>query len=570
MSHGASESFISKYVFSTDHKMIGKQYMITGLMMALVGGSAAGLIRTQLATVAADGTGSILSPQAYNAVVTFHGSMMVFWVAMPILVAGFGNMLIPLMIGADDMAFPKLNMASYWLFLVSALVVLASIFVPGGTAAGGWTSYPPLSANPAFSGVNWGITLWLIAVALEFIAFLMGGINFITTAINMRAPGMSMWDLPLFVWEELAASIVFMLSAGPLIGGAVMLLLDHTAGTAFFDPNKGGDPILFQHLFWFFGHPEVYVILFPAFGIIAEVLTAHSRKGLFGYRMSVWAVVVTSLLGFIVWAHHQFIAGIDPRLATPFSITTILISVPVAVSMFSFMATLYKAQIRFTTAMNFALGFLVCFLLGGVTGIVNGTPAADVYIHDSYYVVAHFHYAFYPLVFLAGSAGIYHWYPKMFGRMMDEKLGWIHFVGSMIGFNMIFLPQFNLGLMGHHRRIAIPTQYEFLSTPTAMLLQDISTVGLFVLFAATVPFIINFFLSMFKGELAPANPWNATTLEWQCPSPPPHGNFAEPPVCYRGPYEYSPAGDGPDFIPQNQPPAGEHAVPVNPAVVVTH
>jgi cytochrome c oxidase subunit 1 len=559
MSDAEPEGFLRRYVFSTDHKVIARQYMLTGLIMALVGGAAASLIRAQLAAVEPGGTGGLIDPQLYNGIVTFHGTLMVFWVAMPLLVAGFGNLLIPLMCGTDDMAFPRLNMLSYWIFFLSTVVLLASLFVPGGTAAGGWTSYPPLASRPDYSGVNWGITLWILAVALEFVAFLMGGVNFITTAINKRAPGMSMWDLPLFVWEEVAASIVFMLSVGPLIAGAVMLLLDHTAGTAFFDPTRGGDPVLFQHLFWFFGHPEVYVILFPAMGIAAEVITAHARKTLFGYRMIVWSVIATALLSFVVWAHHQFIAGIDPRVATPFSITTILISVPVAVTIFGLIGTLYQGSVRFTSAMLFGIGFLAMFLLGGVTGIINGAAATDIYIHDSYYVVAHFHYTLYPLVFLAGSAGVYHWFPKLFGRLMDEKLGLVHFLGTMVFFNLTFLPQFNLGLMGHHRRIAVPTAYEFLSSDTALWLQDLSTIGAAGLLAAQVPFIWNFFWSMFRGAEAGANPWRTTTLEWQCPSPPPHGNFETPPICHRGPYEYSPPDTDDDFLPQNLPPAARPA-----------
>jgi cytochrome c oxidase subunit 1 len=559
MSDAEPEGFLRRYVFSTDHKVIARQYMLTGLIMALVGGAAASLIRAQLAAVEPGGTGGLIDPQLYNGIVTFHGTLMVFWVAMPLLVAGFGNLLIPLMCGTDDMAFPRLNMLSYWIFFLSTVVLLASLFVPGGTAAGGWTSYPPLASRPEYSGVNWGITLWILAVALEFVAFLMGGVNFITTAINKRAPGMSMWDLPLFVWEEVAASIVFMLSVGPLIAGAVMLLLDHTAGTAFFDPTRGGDPVLFQHLFWFFGHPEVYVILFPAMGIAAEVITAHARKTLFGYRMIVWSVIATALLSFVVWAHHQFIAGIDPRVATPFSITTILISVPVAVTIFGLIGTLYQGSVRFTSAMLFGIGFLAMFLLGGVTGIINGAAATDIYIHDSYYVVAHFHYTLYPLVFLAGSAGVYHWFPKLFGRLMDEKLGLVHFLGTMVFFNLTFLPQFNLGLMGHHRRIAVPTAYEFLSSDTALWLQDLSTIGAAGLLAAQVPFIWNFFWSMFRGAEAGANPWRTTTLEWQCPSPPPHGNFDTPPICHRGPYEYSPPDTDDDFLPQNLPPAARPA-----------
>ncbi len=552
MSHGTPESFLRKYIFSVDHKVIGKQYMITGLLMALIGGFFAFGFRSQLAWPGEPVLGfGVLAPHAYNSLVTMHGTIMVFWVAMPILVAGFGNILVPLMVGAEDMAFPRLNMLSYWVFFLSTVVVIASLLVPGGAAAGGWTSYPPLSGSVEASGVDWGVNLWILAVALEFTSFLIGGVNIVTTAVNLRAPGMRMWDLPLFVWDEVIASIVFMLSVGPLVAGAAMLLLDRTAGTGFYAPAAGGDPLLFQHLFWFFGHPEVYVLLLPAFGIMSEVICVNARKTIFGYRAMLWSMITAGLLSFVVWAHHQFVSGIDPRLAFPFSVTTILISVPFAVHVFGFLATLYKASIRFTVAMAFTLGMLSLFLIGGVTGILNGSAAADIFIHDTYFVVAHFHYTLVPIVLFASFSGIYHWYPKIFGRYLSEKLGWLHFAGTYLFFNVTFIPQFSLGLMGHHRRIANPLIYDFLHEGQG--LQVMSTVGLIGMLISQIPFVYSFFNSMVRGPRAERNPWQATTLEWATASPPPHGNFDEPQACYRGPYVYSPPGDGPDWIPQNQP-----------------
>ena len=551
----APQSFFWRYVISTDHKMIGKQYLITGLLMALVGGFAAYVFRMQLAWPqhSVPGYGAVGAAQ-YNALITMHGTIMVFFVAMPVLLAAFGNLLIPLMIGAPDMAFPKLNALSYWIFLPASIILIASFFVHGGAAAGGWTTYPPLSGGSAGTGVTLGVDLWIAAVALEFAAFLLGGINFITTMLNMRTKGMRLFDVPLAVWMIVVASVLFMMSVGPLIAGAVMLLMDRHLGAGFFVPAAGGDPLLFQHLFWFFGHPEVYVILLPALGILTEVITAHSRKPLFGYRMIVYSTLATGLLSFIVWAHHQFVSGIDPRLAAPFSLTTIMISVPLAITLFAYIATLYKGSIRFTTAMLFALGALVTFLLGGVTGILNGSAAADVYIHDTYFVIAHFHYALFPTTFLASFAGLYHWYPKFFGRKMSEGLGKLHFAGTFFFFNLTFLPQFVIGLMGHQRRISDPSYFPHLAGTQGY--HVLSTIGLLGLLASQIPFIVTFFVAMFKGEPAGDNPWEATTLEWTTPSPPPHGNWPVMPTVHRGPYDYSLPGEDKDFCPQTQPVRG--------------
>jgi cytochrome c oxidase subunit I len=561
--HGHGElSFWRKYIFSVDHKVIGKQYLTLGLLMALVGGASAYVIRWQLAWPESQIplTGWVpepsmyeghLDPSFYNQLVTMHGTIMVFFVAMPILLGGLGNFLLPIMVGADDMAFPRLNMMSFWTICTAALVLLSSFFIPGGPASAGWTGYTPLSDNPIYTGVNWGINLWLLALALEFSSFLMGGINFLTTAINMRAPGLSFFRLPLMVWMQLTAALLFMLSVGPLIAGAVMLLLDRIVGTSFFLPDRGGDPLLWQHLFWFFGHPEVYVILLPGVGAVLEILPVFARKPIFGYRTIIYSTIIAGVLSFVVWAHHMFVSGIDPRLATPFSITTILISVPFAVMVFAMIVTLWGGSLTFPTPMLFALGFLVTFLVGGVTGIFNGSAAVDIYIHGTYFVVAHFHYTLFPTIFFGGFAGIYFWYPKMFGRMMNETLGKIHFWLTFFAFNLVFLPMFRLGIGGHMRRIYNPLQYEFLR-PLAPVNQFI-TVAAIVLLLSQLPFIANFVTSMWLGKQAEANPWRANTLEWAAPSPPPHGNFETIPTVYRGPYEYSRPGAETDWLPQDRP-----------------
>jgi len=545
---------ILKYIWSTDHKIIAMQYLFTGMFMGVVGGLMAYVFRMQLAFPGLPVPGfGVVSPGQYNALVTNHGSIMIFWVAMPVLIAALGNYLIPLMVGADDMVFPRINRLSFQIFFVSAVLILVSLVVEGGGFGGAWTAYPPLSAASEYNLTRLGATLWLLAVALEFVAFLLGGINFIVTAMNSRAPGMKAYDIPLVVWMIVIASIVFMLSVGPLIAGAVLLLFDQTLGTGFFDPGRGGDPILWQHLFWFFGHPEVYVVLLPAIGIVIEVITTFARKKVFGYKIMLYTAVATGVLSFFVWAHHQFVAGIDPRMANVFTVTTLLISIPVAELLFVIIATLYGGSIRFTVPMLWALAFMAEFLIGGVTGIFLGASGADIYLHDTYFVLAHFHYTFFPIAIIATFAAITYWFPKMFGRMMDERLGKIHFWGTIIPFNFIFIPLFVLGLGGQHRRI-----YNFQHFPELAAMQPfriLATVALVIMLLFQIPFFYNFFRSMRKGTPAGRNPWKANTLEWTTESPPPHGNWPrdELPRVYRGPYEYGHPDREEDYWPQNLP-----------------
>ena len=555
MSHAHEMSFSEKYIFSTDHKIIGLQYMFTGIFMALIGGFFVYVFRMQLAFPGIEvpfyGT---VTPLAYNSLVTNHGTIMIFWFAMPVLIAAFGNILIPLMIGCDDMVFPRINRLSFQIFLLSAIILIASFFVPNGGFGGAWTAYPPLSANAAYSATPLGAPMWLIAVALEFVAFLLGGINFITTLMNARAPGMTMYRIPMACWMIVIASILFMCSVGPLIAGAVMLLFDQTLGTHFFDAAGGGDPLLWQHLFWFFGHPEVYVVLLPAMGFVADIMAVMARKKLFGYKTILYSVFATGILSFVVWAHHQFIAGIDPRMANLFTVTTLLISVPIAELCFVYIATLYGGSITFNTPMLWALSFMVEFLIGGVTGIFLGASGADIYFHDTYFVVAHFHYTFVPIAIIGFYCGITFWFPKIFGKMMNDTLGKIHFWGTIIPFNFIFIPLFLLGAAGQHRRIYNFENFQDLALPEFFNLRVIATVSLIVMIAFQFVFLYNFIITMRKGKKAPKNPWNSNTLEWTAESPPPHGNWPVLPTVYRGPYEYGhPDRTETDFWPQDEP-----------------
>ena len=560
--HGDELSFWRTYVFSVDHKVIGKQYMSLALFMMLIGALTAMLIRWQLAWPETPVPGfswvpeptmfeGVVPPEFYNALITMHGTIMVFFVAMPFLLGAFGNFLIPLMVGADDMAFPRLNMMSFWTIFTASMILVASFFVPGGAAAAGWTGYAPLSADPQYTGVNWGINLWLIALALEFASFLMGGVNFLTTAINMRAPGLTLMRLPLMVWMQLTAAVLFMLSVGPLVGGAVMLLLDRTIGTGFFRPERGGDALLWQHLFWFFGHPEVYVVMLPGFGMLLEIFPVFTRRPIFAYRAIIYSTIAAGALSFVVWAHHMFVSGIDPRLATPFSVTTILISVPFAVMVFSMVASFRGGSISYPTPMLFAVGALATFLIGGVTGIFLGSAAVDIYLHGTYFVVAHFHYTLFPSALFGGFAGMYFWFPKMFGRMMNETLGKIHFWITLVAFNCVFIPLFLAGAAGNMRRVYNPMQYDFLKHLAPI--HRFATIATIVLLIGQIPFIINFFWSLFAGQPATDNPWKANTLEWATSSPPPHGNFEHVPTVYRDPYEYSLPGMTEDYLPQYAP-----------------
>ncbi|MGB0647431.1 MAG: cytochrome c oxidase subunit I [Bradymonadia bacterium] len=548
------ETFLEKYLWSTDHKMICLQYLFTGMIMAAIGGYMAYAFRMQLAYPGEHvPLFGLVSAAEYNSLVTNHGTIMIFWVAMPVLIAAFGNYLIPLMIGCDDMVFPRLNRLSYQVFLLSAIVLLASFFVDGGAFGGAWTAYPPLSAKAEYNLTPLGSTLWVVAVGLEFVAFLLGGINFITTMMNSRAPGMRLWDIPIVVWMIVVASILFMASVGPLLAGAFMLIFDQQLGTGFFDPARGGDPVLWQHLFWFFGHPEVYVVLLPAMGIVAEVITVFSRKKLFAYKVVLYTTFATGILSFFVWAHHQFISGIDPRMANIFTVTTVLISVPLAEMMFVYIATLWGGAISLTVPMLWALSFLATFLIGGVTGIFLGASGSDIYMHDTYFVLAHFHYTFYPIAIIGVFTGLTYWFPKMFGRHLNEFWGKVHFWLTIISFNCIFLPLFVLGAAGQHRRIFDHTNYPDLAQDWMLQTRQFATIALVVMLLSQAIFLVNFFVSIFKGKKAERNPYNANTLEWIAPSPPGHGNFEEMPTVYRGPYEFSVEGREQDYWPQNEP-----------------
>ncbi|MBZ5698935.1 MAG: cbb3-type cytochrome c oxidase subunit I [Acidobacteriia bacterium] len=550
----AEQGIFQKYFWSTDHKIIAMQYLFTGMAMGLIGGYLAYVFRMQLAFPGHSVPGfGIVTPGEYNTVVTMHGSIMIFWVAMPVLIAAFGNFLIPLMIGCDDMAFPRINRLSYQIFLLSAVVLVASFLVKGGAFGGAWTSYPPLSASGAYNLTPLGASLWLVAVALEFVAFLLGGVNFIVTAMNSRAPGMTMYDIPMVVWMIVLASIMFMASVGPLIAGAVMLLFDQTLKTGFYDPARGGDPLLWQHLFWFFGHPEVYVVLLPAIGIVAELLTVFARKKLFGYKTILYTTWATVIISFLVWAHHQFVAGIDPRMANIFSVTTLLVSVPITEMVFLYIATLYGGSIRFHTPMLWAVAFVAEFMIGGVTGIFLGASGTDIYLHDTYFVIAHFHYTFVPIAIFSVFGGLTYWYPKMFGRMLNDTLGKVHFWGTAIPFNLIFIPLFITGAAGDQRRTYNYALFAEQSRPVLQHLRMFATFGLLVMLLFQLVFLFNFFWSLRHGRRAEANPWMANTLEWTVPSPPPHGNFAKLPTVYRGPYEYGVPGRIDDYWPQDVP-----------------
>lgn len=558
--HAAPQGFIRKYIFSLDHKVIGLQYFFLALTAVWVGMFLSLLMRLHLiwpnAVLPLVGE---IKPETYLSLLTMHGTIMVFFVLTTAPQGGFGNYFLPIQIGAPDMAFPVLNMLSFWTTFVAFVVMICAFFVTGGAPLHGWTGYAPLSALPsAGPGEQLGADLWITSIAIFCIASLMGALNFLTTTLDMRAKGMTMMRMPLTVWSWFITAILGLLAFGVLLSAGILLLMDRNLGTSFYVPlvvvngqimgHKGGSPLLWQHLFWFFGHPEVYVVAVPGLGIIQEILPVFGRKPIFGYRTLVWSAVAAGVLSFTVWAHHMFLSGMNPTLASPFSVTTIAISIPFAVMLFCMIATLWRAQIIFATPMLFALGALANFILGGVTGIPLGTDATDIYLHDTYFVIAHFHNTLVPTVFIAGFAGIYYWFPKMFGRMMNETWGKVHFIFTWVGFNLVFIPLFLIGLGGGQRRMYMLKAYTYYKP--LQPLHVIATIGLLLIIAGQIPFLVNFFVSMFRGKQAEANPWNANTLEWATDSPPPHENFHIIPTVVRGPYEYSVPGMEQDWAPQ--------------------
>jgi len=551
-SHEHKQSFISHYIFSTDHKMIAKQFLLLAAVMACFGGFMAYLIRWEVAfpNVPAPFFG-LVSPDKFNAIITLHGTIMIFFVGMPFLSAFPSNFLIPLMIGARDMVFPKINMASFWLTFAGATLLISSFFVPGGPVAGGWVGYPPLSASSAFTGVKWGAVLWLLSLACAFFSSSLGGLNYLVTVVTLRTPGMSYTRLPMTVWFLLASAVSFFFSVGPLIAGAFMLLMDNVFGTGFFLPAKGGEPMLWEHLFWFFGHPEVYVLFFPALGMGLDIMATFTRKPIFGYKLILGSTIAAILLSFIVWAHHMFMSGLNPALATPFSITTILISIPFALIIFCMFATLRHGSIRLELPMLWMLGFLTTFLVGGLTGIFLGSAAADIYLHGTYFVVAHFHYTFFPSVFFGGFSAVYYWFPKMYGRKLNEKLGLLHLGATFLFFNGTFWPLFRVGIGGMIRRVADPSQYpQYHQFANWNIFATISAI---CLIASQVIFLWNLVWSINHGPKAEDNPYESNTLEWAATTPVPHGNWgATLPVVQAGPYEYSRPGDAKDWHPQTQ------------------
>ena len=566
--------FWRKYVFSTDHKVIGIQYIVTAMAMAIIGGLLSLLMRLQLAWPegkwalltklmpdAFSTTGS-MKPDFYLALVTMHGTIMVFFLFTAVLTGGFGNFLIPLQIGARDMAFPFLNALSYWIFLLSCIVIFSALLVQGGAPIGGWTAYAPLNALPdAGPGQGTGMTLWISAIALFTASGLMGGLNYITTILTMRTKGLSMMRLPLTQWALLITAVLGLLAFPVLLAAAILLVFDRAGGTSFFIPggivmnNKliehtGGHPLLWQHLFWFFGHPEVYIVILPAMGIASDILSTFCRKPIFSYKMMIYSMLAISGLSFIVWGHHMFVSGMSPFLGSVFTITTLLIAVPSAVKTFNWLGTVWGARIRFTAPALFSIGFVSLFVSGGLSGIFLGTSAIDIQLQDTYFVVAHFHLVMAIAPLFAAYAGLYFWFPKMFGRFMNDTVGQIHFWLSFIGVYCVFFPMHVLGIGGQMRRIYDPTAYDFLKPQQSI--NVFISVSAFILAASQILFLVNFFVSIWAGKRATENnPWQATTLEWETPCPPGHGNFGpELPVVHRWAFDYSVPGAREDFVPQ--------------------
>lgn len=576
--------FVRKYIFSLDHKVIGIQYAVTGLLFLLLGFVLMMIMRYQLAYPLtpvpliggllgqANASGGVMLPEFYNQLGAMHGTIMIFLGVVPLAIGGFGNYLIPLQIGASDMAFPKLNLMSYWIYVCGGLAMLASFFVPGGAAQSGWTSYPPLSVM-ATGGQTW----WLVGMVLLITSSLLGSINFIVTIVQLRAPGLTWMRLPFFIWTQLAAAFLLLLAFPPLEAAGLLQLMDRVAGTSFFMPSGlvvsnqvvtsitgvaqntqgsgGGNPLLWQHLFWFLAHPEVYVLILPALGICGEIIAANTRRPLWNYRAMVQSVGFLGFMSMVVWAHHLYITGMGTTLAAFFQTTTMIISIPSIVILSSFLMTLWGASIRFTTPMLFALAFMPMFGIGGLTGLPLGLAPSDIHLHDTYYVIGHFHYLVAPGTIFALFAGIYHWFPKATGRRMNDWLGRVHFWGSFVCMNIVFMPMFIQGLGGMNRRL-YDGGLQYMHNADLLKWNVVIGFGAWALGLFQLPFIFNFFVSIWRGERTEENPWKATTLEWAAPSPPGHGNFAVAPVAYRAAYEYSVPGATRDFSPQFEPELG--------------
>ncbi len=564
------QSFMSKYIFSTDHKVIGKQFLWLGIFFLMFGGFMAMLIRWSLSHnmqplpwwLLGDilyqnspvGVG-IIGPDAYNQLFTMHGTIMIFWAITPILTGAFGNFLIPLQIGTEDMAFPKLNMLSFWTMFLASIVLLASYLLPTGTAAGGWTSYPPLS-TPVGGIPGYGQVYWTLALTLAGTATLMGAVNYITTIVRFRAPGMGYFKMPLSIWGLFLTSILNALFVPIIAAGLIVLLLDLVAGTQFLVAGQkatipGGDPLLYQHIFWIFGHPEVYILILPGWGVVSDLLSVFSRKPAFGYKMTALSMCTITALSGLVWGHHMYTTGMSPLLGKAFMFLTLLISIPSSIFFLNWLGTLWKGAIKLEVPMLFALSVMWVFGLGGLTGLYNATITADIYLHDTYFVVGHFHYTMAASVLFGGFAGIYFWFPKMFGKRMNKKLGIIHFWMSFIPLNIVFFNMMVMGYAGHHRRIFDPSVFEFLKP--VLQLNDLMTTFAFLLGIGQLIFAINFVFSIIKGKKAEKNPWGASTLEWTVDYPIPHGNFESIPTVYNGPHEYSnPKVKNRDWISQSE------------------
>ena len=552
-------SFVTRYIWSQDHKVIAIQYSITAIFVGLVALVLSGMMRLQLGF---PDSFSFIDPSAYYQFVTMHGMIMVIYLLTALFLGGFGNYLIPLMIGARDMVFPYLNMLSYWVYLLAVVVLMASFFVPGGPTGAGWTLYPPQAILAGTPGATWGILLMLLSLAIFIVAFTMGGLNYVTTVLQARTRGMTLMRMPLSVWGIFTATILGLLAFPALLVSAIMMLLDLLAGTSFFMPaivsmgeqtgHTGGSPILFQHLFWFFGHPEVYIVALPAFGIVSDILSTHARKNIFGYRMMVWAIVAIGALSFVVWAHHMYVSGMNPYFGFFFATTTLIIAIPTAIKVYNWVLTLWQGNIHLTVPMLFAIGFIFTFTHGGLTGLFLGNVVIDLPLSDTYFVVAHFHMVMGVSPVLVLFAAIYHWFPKITGKMFNTKLGHWHFWITFLGTYAIYLPMHYLGFLGVPRRYYAMGTTDFIPDSAQDLNASI-TISALIVGAAQLIFIVNMIISLRKGPKADPNPWGATTLEWQTPdNPPKHGNWGDKiPVVYRWAYDYSVPGAKADFIPQN-------------------